>query len=178
MRCRCLVLVGVVNLTALSGCVGYLEARTALELRRYKDERNGMIAGSYGQAAQGSADLVRRGISRYKLGDYDEAIALLSLVSDIVRYPEARLYLALSHLLKREDRLAVEQLLAYGIVTSNPAIAAQIDRALLIIRLDPLSDRIRSLIAASLETEMDRERELREERFAQRLRNRVFPPLP
>src|SRR5437868_9167759 len=57
--------------------------------------------------------LIGLGISRFRLGAYDDAVA--TLTDAVTRAPNqaaARLYLALSHLRKREDAKAQEQLTA------------------------------------------------------------------
>lgn len=173
MQWRLVVVAGSLNLLLVVHA-NELQAQTAFVASRDVEP----IAHFHRGADGSDRDLVTRGILSYTAGDYNQAIALLERVFDRARYPESRLYLALSHLLIGNDRRAAEELTAYRDVAPTLFIAAQIGRALAVIRLDPLSDRMRDLIAVSLETEVERDRRLRQERFAQRFRSRVFPPMP
>lgn len=115
--------------------------------------------------------LVGLGVSRYKLGAFAEAADTLSrAVSQAPRHTEARLYLGLSFLRRGDDSLADEQLTALLDFQPEPRLAAQVRRALQVIRTEqPLSEELRDFIAASLEDEVEWAREVEEARRAARL---------
>jgi tetratricopeptide (TPR) repeat protein len=119
--------------------------------------------------------LVGLGIARYKLGALDEAVDTLGRA--VAQSPDdapARLYLALGYLQKRDAFLAEEQLTTLRSLRFDPRLAAQIDRALEVIRSEPLTDPIRTFVAASLETEADLIQELGEARLE--ARRYAYPP--
>jgi len=153
----------------LTGCATpYGQARTALRQGRYDE-----AARLFEEALAGEPDrleaLVGLGVSRYKLGAFAEAAEGLERV--IARAPtnaNARLYLGLSYLQRGEDGLADEQLTALRELGPEPRLAAQIDRALQLIRSEFLSDALRAFIAASLEDEAEWARQVQEARSAWR----------
>jgi tetratricopeptide (TPR) repeat protein len=105
------------------------------------------------------------GISKYRLGAYDEAIAALTdAVSHEPNHPGARLYLALSDLRKREDARAEEQLKALRNLPLDPRFIALVDQTLTLLQAQPVSDAGRTYIAASLDYGSDWSRELAEAR--------------
>lgn len=109
------------------------------------------------------------GISRFRLGAYDEAIAALTdAVTRAPGNPTARLYLALSHLRKREDAKAREHLTALRALPLEPRFVAQIDQTLDLLRAGPVSDAVRTYVVASLDYASDWSRELAETRMALR----------
>lgn len=156
-------------LSTLAGCATpYVQGQTALRQGRYDE-----AAGHFEEVLARNPDrldaLAGLGLSRYKSAAFDEAVdALRKVVARDPKHTEARLYLGLSYLQKGEDGSAEEQLNAVLDLKPAPRLAAQIDRALRVIRLDPLSDRMRAFLAASLEDEVEWEREVREARLAQR----------
>lgn len=154
----------VLSLSVLSGCAtAYVQGQAALRLGRY-DEAASYFDQALAEDPTRTDALVGLGISRYKLGAFDEALEALARVAE--RTPqqrEARLYLGLSYLRKGETGLAEEQLTALAQLKPHPRLAAQIDGAIRVLRLeDPLSDEVRTFLAASLEDEAEWERELRE----------------
>ncbi len=163
-----LILVIVAGCATPSG-----QAWRALRQGRYDE-----AARLYEEVLAGEPDrleaLVGLGVSRYKLGAFAEAAEVLERVG--ARAPtnaDARLYLGLSYLEKGEDDLADEHLTALRELGPGPRLAAQIDRALQLIRSEFLSDALRAFIAASLEDEAEWAREVQEARWAQRYHSRL-----
>ena len=161
----------------LAGCATpYAHGRVALGHERYDE-----AAGHFSEAlASDPARLDARaglGVARYKLGALDEAAdALRQVIAQAPKHAGARLYLGLTYLLKGENGPAAEQLTALRDLRPHPRIAAQIDRALEVIRSGQLSDQLRHFVAASLEDEVQWQREVREAERAQRLY--AEPPWP
>jgi tetratricopeptide (TPR) repeat protein len=121
--------------------------------------------------------LVGLGISRYRLGAYDEAITVLS--DAVTRAPAsaaARLYLALSHLRKREDDRAQEQLAAVRGLSLEPRLLAQVDQTLELLRTGPVTDPVRTYVVASLDYAYEWSRELAETRYALRSAQLMWDP--
>lgn len=153
----------VISVALLLGCAGPVDKG-----------RQAMQAGQWGVATRYFEEavaehpekvdaLVGLGISRYRLGDHAEAADALSrAVALEPNHREARLYLGLTSLLRREDGSAEEQLTAFRNLAQNPALAVQVDRALRLLRGDPLADEIRQFIAASLENEAGMARQLQD----------------
>jgi tetratricopeptide (TPR) repeat protein len=113
--------------------------------------------------------LIGLGLSRYRLGAYDEAIAALTdTVTRAPDHPVARLYLALSHIRKRDDARAEEQLTALRRLPLDPRFAALVDQALALLRAGPMPDAVRTYVVASLDYGADWSRELAETRQALR----------
>ena len=109
------------------------------------------------------------GVSRYRLGAYDEAIAELGeAVTRAPGHPTPRLYLALSHLAKGEDAKALEALTALRALPLEPRFAAQVDQTLTLLRAGGITNAIRTYVAASLDYSFDWSRELAEARLALR----------
>ena len=117
------------------------------------------------------------GISRYRLAAYDEAIAALgAVVNQAPGRPDARLYLALSRLRKREDAKAQEQLTALRALPIEPRLAAQVDQTLTLLSAGPVTDPIRTYVAASLDYGFDWSREVAETRVALRNAQLAWDP--
>ncbi len=165
MRHSALVLCLLLTLSASNGCAtAYMHGQTALRQGRY-DEAASYFDQVLAEDPGRPDALAGLGIARYKLGAFDEAAATLERV--VAQTPTdalARLYLALNYLQKRDAFLAEGQLMALRGLRLDPRLAAQIDRALDVIRSEPLTDPIRTFVSASLETEADLIRELREAR--------------
>ena len=117
------------------------------------------------------------GISRYRLAAYDEAIAALDdAVNRAPGHPDARLYLALSHLRKREDAAAQEQLTALGALPIEPRLVAQVEQTLTLLRAGSVTDPIRTYVAASLDYGFAWSREVAETRVALRNAQLAWDP--
>ena len=117
------------------------------------------------------------GISRYRLAAYDEAIAALGdAVKQAPEQPAARLYLGLSHLRKREDATAQEHLAGLRALPIDPRLVAQVDQTLTLLRAGPVTDPIRTYIAASLDYGLDWFREVAETRLALRNAQLAWDP--
>ena len=163
MAKRLLFLSLILALWGLGGCAtAYGRGQTALRQERYDE-----AASYFSEAlAEDPGQLDARtglGITRYKQGTLAEAEDALRQV--VAREPgrsEARFYLGLTYLQRGENNLADEQLTALLALKPHRRIAAQVERALRLIRSGPLSDEVRTFIAASLEDEAEWECEVRE----------------
>jgi tetratricopeptide (TPR) repeat protein len=121
--------------------------------------------------------LVGLGISRYRLGAYDEAIAALDdAVKRAPDHPSARLYLALSYLRKQDDARAQEHLTALRTQQLEPRFRAQVDQTLELMRTGPMNDAVRTYILASLDYVWESARELAETRRALRNTQLMWDP--
>lgn len=153
----------------LAGCATpYVRGRAALAGGRYDE-----AAGHFQEilaADPGRTDaLTGLGVALYKQGALDPAVdALRRAVAAAPRSCEARLYLGLAHLRRGEDRLAEAELAALRVQELHERIAAQLDRALRVLRLAGLADDVRAFVAAALEDELEWEREVREARQSPR----------
>ena len=152
-----------------SGCAtAYLEGRSALARNRYDE-----AAVHFEDALAKNPDRLDArtglGISKYKLGALDESVeALQRVVARAPRQDEARLYLGLAFLQKGELDAAEEHLTALRDLGPEPRLAAQVDRALTLMRGDAQTDEVRRFVVASLEDEADWAREMRDTRLALR----------
>ena len=157
----------------LTGCAApYGKARTALAEGRY-EEATSRFEEILARDPDRLDALVGLGKARYKLGAFDDAIAVLArAAAQAPKSETARLYLGLSHLQKGEDGPAEEHLKALLGLAPHPRLAAHTNRALEVMRSDHLSKDVRAFIAASLEDEADWARELR------RAAQYVYPPPP
>jgi Flp pilus assembly protein TadD len=110
--------------------------------------------------------LIGLGVARYRLGALDTARAPLARAAERApKNQEACLYLALIGLRRRDDaeaRIRLAQLRRLG---PSRRLALQIERALPLIRPD-LDEALREFMAASLEDELEWERDVREARLA------------
>ena len=117
------------------------------------------------------------GISRYRLAAYDEAIAALGdAAQQAPGQPAARLYLALSHLRKREDAKAQAELTELRALFREPRLAAQVDQTLALLGAGGVTDALRTYIAASLDYAFDWSRELLEAQLALRNAQLMWDP--
>jgi tetratricopeptide (TPR) repeat protein len=121
--------------------------------------------------------LLGLGVARYKLGALDEATSLLQrAVAQAPQHPAARLYLGLAALQRGDTTAAAENLAAFRGVVREPRMAAQVDRALDVLRLPPPPEAVRRFMVASLEDAADSARELA--RIRQALREHAFYSWP
>ena len=170
MRRRSARLAPLLALLALAGCATpYAQGLAALRQERYDE-----AASHFTEAlARDPGRLDARaglGVTRYKLGAFDEAeAALRQALAQAPKNAEARFYLSLAYLQKGENTAADEQLTALLALEPHPRMAAQIGRALKVIRAGPLSDEVKRFVAASLEDEVEWEQEVREAERAQRV---------
>lgn len=153
----------VLGLVGLAGCAtAQMRGETAFRQGRY-DEAIGHFEAALAKNPEQLDPLIGLGIARYKLGAFDEAIDVLnSATTHDPRNARAQLYLGLSYLEKGEDGAAEEHLSALRDLRPHPRLAAQVDRALRLMRGDPLSDELRRFIAASLDDEAELVREVNE----------------
>jgi tetratricopeptide (TPR) repeat protein len=169
----------LVGILALSGCATpSVLGQQALRQGRY-DEAAAYFAEAVAQDPTRLPARAGLGIARYKLGALDEAIdALGRVVAQAPNHREPRLYLGLSYLRKGEIGPAEEQLNALLSLTPHQRLASQIAHALQVLRVEPVpSEELRAFIAASLEHEVEWEREVRELQEAQRARPAYPAPL-
>jgi tetratricopeptide (TPR) repeat protein len=109
------------------------------------------------------------GLARYKLGDWNEAIDHLgAAVVRAPRHATARLFLGLAHIRRGDDGPADEHLSAFRDLRPDPGVTSLVDRALRLLRGDPLTGELREYVAVSLEGAAEWQRELRETRQALR----------
>jgi len=146
----------------------------------YAHGRSAFLRGDYVEAAsrfeEALADrparldaLVGLGISRYKFGAWAEAKdALGRVVMRAPKHLEARLYLGLASLRSGDIAGAEEHLTEFRDLRQDPRITAQTDRALRLLRGDPLPEEMIQFVAASLEDEATLVRELDAARAAAR----------
>jgi tetratricopeptide (TPR) repeat protein len=121
--------------------------------------------------------LVGLGIARYRLGAYDEAIATLGdAVGRMPDQPGARLYLALSHVRKRDDAKAREQLTALHALPVEPRFIALVGHAIDLLEAGGLTDPVRTYLIASLDYGSEWSRELAETRLALRRAELMWDP--
>lgn len=153
----------------LAGCAtSYLEGKSALMESRY-DEAAVHFADTLARNPDRLDALAGLGISKFKLGALDESVAVLQrVVAQAPRQGEARLYLGVALLQKGDLAAAQTQLMTLREQQPEPRLAAQVDRALTLMRGDVLTDEVRRFVASSLEDEADWAREMRETRLALR----------
>jgi len=150
-------------LWGLGGCAtAYVRGQAALRQERYDEAASYFIEALATDPGRLDAR-TGLGITRYKQGKFDEAEdALQQVITQVPGRSEARLYLGLTYLQKGENSSAEEQLTALLALKPHRRIAAQIERALRLIRSGPLSDDTKIFVAASLEDEAEWECEIRE----------------
>lgn len=171
------LLIGVAALTA--GCAtAYSSGSAALRQGHYVE-----AVERFEEALARDPDrieaLIGLGLARYKLGAMDEAAqALTRAVGRAPGHLTARVYLGLVHLQRAEDGPAEEHLGEAAKLTAGTRTAAQIDRALRVLRgRDLLSSDLRTFIAASIENDVELEREVRQTQAALRdAELRRYPP--
>jgi tetratricopeptide (TPR) repeat protein len=158
----------VTALALLAGCATtYGDARSSLRQGRYAEAADEFEAALKEDPGRLDA-LSGLGVARYKMGAYEAAQdALGRVVTHAPKNAEARLYLALAHVQKGEDRTAVEHLTAFRDLQPSPQLAAQVDAAVKLLRSErPLSTEIRGFIATSLEESAKLAREVRDAQWA------------
>lgn len=170
MRRHLTLALGVVTTALTSACAtAYSDGRVALSQGRYVDATT-RFEEVLARDPERLDALVGLGIAKYKLGALDEAAGALGRA--VARAPKllaARLYLGLAHLGRSEYGPAEEHLAEVTRLAPGTRTAAQVDRALRLMRgRDPLSDELRAFVAASLEDDADLEREVRETQAALR----------
>ena len=163
-------LAGFVGLALLaSGCAGALgEGQTALRkgdypaaTRRFEDvlsEHPDQVAARFGL-----------GVALYRLGDLERARkAFERVVAASPRSREAQLYLGITSLKQGDQTRAEQEFRAFRALGPPPRAAALTERAIALIVSGPLSLEVRDFIAASLEDQLEWEREVREARLTPR----------
>jgi tetratricopeptide (TPR) repeat protein len=164
------VLVGMTLATlVLGGCATtYVQGASAYRAGRYDEAADHFAAVLASQPDRLDAQ-VGLGLARYKLGDWDGAIEHLgAVVARVPRHATARLFLGLAHLRRGDDGPADEHLSAFRDLRADPGVSGLVDRALHLLRGDPLTRELREYITASLEGAAEWQRELRETRQALR----------
>ncbi len=167
MRRQSARLAPLLALLALAGCATpYAQGRASLRQERY-DEAVSHFSEALARDPSRLDARAGLGVARYKLGAFDEAEdALRQVLAPAPTHAEARFYLALAYLGKGQNSAADEQLTALLTLDPHPRIAAQIHRALKVIRAGPLSDEVKRFVAGSLEDEVEWEQEVREAELA------------
>jgi tetratricopeptide (TPR) repeat protein len=158
----------VMALGLLAGCATtYGEARSSLRHGRYAEAAAEFEAALKEDPGRVDA-LSGLGVARYKMGAYDAAREALSrVVAQAPTQAEARLYLALAHVQKGEDREAIEHFTVFRALPPSARLGAQIDAALMLLRSEtPLSPQARSFLTTSLEESALLAREAREAQLA------------
>jgi tetratricopeptide (TPR) repeat protein len=164
------VLVGITLTTlVLGGCAtAYVQGASAYRAGRYEEAADRFTAVLTSEPDRLDAQ-VGLGLARYKLGDWDGAIEQLgAAVARAPRHATARLFLGLAHLRRGDDGPADEHLSAFRDLRADPGVSGLVDRALYLLRGDPLTRELREYIAASLEGAAEWQRELRETQQALR----------
>jgi tetratricopeptide (TPR) repeat protein len=135
----------------LTGCAtAYSRGEEAFRAGRYQQAAREFETAATRDGRRLDA-LTGLGISRYKLGDLTGAEDVLRRVlAQEAGRGEARLYVALVAIGRREDARAIEALEALRPGIHHPRIAATVDRALAALREQP-TEPVRRLIAASLD---------------------------
>ena len=92
------------------------------------------------------------GIAHYKTGALAEAAATFEQVLGQAPHSgTALLYSGLVALQQQEDEVAAERLTRFRELEPDPRFGAQVDRALALVRTQPVSDEVRAFVATSLE---------------------------
>jgi len=173
-----LVLSFLLSLLLLSGCAtGFRQGQAALRQGRF-DEAVTYFERALAENPSQTDALVGLGIARYKQGEFDQAAETLERV--VAQSPDdsqARLYLALDYIQKQDAFRAEDQLSALQGLKLDARLAAQVTRALDVLRSEPLTPPIRAFLATSLEIQSELIQELREARL-QAERARYFARSP
>ncbi len=160
-------LIALLAASLLGGCATPYREGAAANRQGRCDEAASRFEAALGDDPQRLDALIGLELSRYKLGDYDAAIeALERVVAQAPRHAAARLFLGLASLQRGEDGRADEHLAAFRDLRPDLRTAALVDRVLKLLRVDPLTTELRGFIAASLETALEWQREIRETRQA------------
>jgi tetratricopeptide (TPR) repeat protein len=111
--------------------------------------------------------LIGLGISRYRLGAYDEAVAALGdAVTRAPGDPLARLYLALAYIRKHDDAKTQEHLSALRLLPIEPRLGALVGQALDLLQAGNPPDPVRTYLVASLDYGAEWSRDIAETRLA------------
>ncbi len=178
MRRVGLVLLFLLSPSMLGGCTTVFgQGQAALRQGRF-DEAAAYFQQVLAENPSRTDALVGLGIAWYKQGEFDEAAeALERVVAQSPDDSQARLYLALDYIQKQDAFRAEDQLSALQGLKLDARLAAQITRALDMLRSEPLTPPIRAFLATSLETQSQLIQELREARLeAERGRYFATPP--
>jgi tetratricopeptide (TPR) repeat protein len=164
------VLAGLTLATLLlEGCATtYGRGASAFRAGRY-DEAADHFAAVLASAPDRLDAQIGLGLARYKLGDWDAAIEHLSAAT--ARAPDharARLFLGLAHLRRGDDGPADEHLTTFRGLRPDPGVSGLVDRALRLLRGDPLTGELREYVATSLEGAAEWHYELRQTQQALR----------
>ncbi len=172
---RALTLLAV--LTLATGCVTpYGEGEKALSQGRYRQAATYFTEALAEDPGRSDA-LLGLGRAQYKQGEFPVAADTLArAVDDRPQDPTSRLYLGLSYLQQGDAPKAEKQLKTLRALSIDPRLGQQIDRALEVLRAEPLSEPTRAFVAGSLETEAELSREAREAQL-EALRSFYYPPL-
>jgi tetratricopeptide (TPR) repeat protein len=145
----------------LSGCAtAYTEGVSAYQQGRYGEAAD-RFEDTLAEDPDRVEALVGLGLSRYRLGDWDAAVSALD--EALARAPRdltARLYLGLAYLQRAEDAASQQELAAFRDLQPGTALAAQVDRALQLMRAGTLAPAVRAYVAASLENAAEWQRRL------------------
>jgi predicted Zn-dependent protease len=117
-------------------------------------------------------------IAQYKTGALAEAAATLEQV--LAQAPEsgtALLYGGLVALRQKQDELAAERLTRFRALEPDPRFGAQVERALTLVRTQPVSDEVRAFVATSIEDAARATLELRAA-WSEAARAWAFPSYP
>jgi Flp pilus assembly protein TadD len=155
------------GLVLVAGCATtYRSGQTALREGRY-DDAAVRFAEVLARDPEHGAALFGLGLTWYRMGSFDAAVGALGRA--VLAAPdsaEARLYLALSYLAVGDQAGAERQLSALRNLRAHPRVAAQVDRAVGLMRLGTLTVEMREFVRASLEDEDEWQREVAEARLA------------
>jgi tetratricopeptide (TPR) repeat protein len=156
------------GLVLLAGCATttYWSGQTALHEGRY-DDAAARFAEVLARDPEHRDALFGLGLTRYRMGAFGAAVGALGRA--VLAAPdsrEARLYLALSYLALGDQARAERQLSALRDLRGHPRVAAQVGRAVDLMRLGTLTVEIREFVRASLEDEGEWQREVTEARLA------------
>jgi tetratricopeptide (TPR) repeat protein len=150
---------------------------TASCVTPYGEGQRALSQGHYGQAAtyftQALAEEPRRsdallglGLAQYKQGEFADAAGTLErALAERPNDPTTHLYLGLSYLQQGDAFKTEERLSALRALKIDPRMGQQIERALDVIRAEPLSEPIRAFVAGSLETGAELSREAQQARL-------------
>jgi len=117
-------------------------------------------------------------IAQYKTGALADAAATLEQV--LAQAPEsgtALLYGGLVALRQKQDELAAERLTRFRALEPDPRFGAQVERALTLVRTQPVSDEVRAFVATSIEDAARATLELRAA-WSEAARAWAFPSYP
>lgn len=169
---RALVLLVTIVLT--TGCASdYAKGQWALRQGHYAEAEGYFMRALIDDPKRIDA-LVGLGVAQYKTGEMDLAIETLEkALAARPNDPNGQLYLGLAYLKKNDAVRAGEHLTVLRGLPIDPRLAQQVDRALEVIRKEPLTESVRNLLASNLDTAAELAREAAEARRDAQL---AFPP--